>query len=69
MHFHRRMPGKAQCSGCGDNLKGVPRNIPSKIHNTSKSKKRPERPFGGMLCSRCSRQKIKEDIRKIFSLK
>jgi large subunit ribosomal protein L34e len=27
------------------------------------SKKRPERPFGGYLCSECSRKQIKQEAR------
>ena len=64
LRYKRRKPSKAQCAGCGRNLSGVPRDIPSKIHNLPKTKKRPERPFGGVLCSRCSRAKILEMIRK-----
>ncbi len=30
-----------------------------------KTMKRPERPYGGVLCSRCMRQLIKDDVRKV----
>lgn len=64
LRYKRRKPSPAECANCGKNLAGVPRDIPSKIHNLPKTKKRPERPFGGMFCSRCSRAKILEMIRK-----
>ena len=57
-HFERRKPSKAICGGCGATLKGVPREIPTKMMNLSKTQKRPERPFGGVLCSKCTREVI-----------
>ena len=62
-HFERRKPSKAVCASCGSPLSGVPRDIPSKIMNMPKSSRRPERPFGGMLCSKCSREEIKARIK------
>jgi len=67
-HYTRRKPGKAQCSSCGAYLKGVPRARSTEIHNMPKSFKRPERPYGGVLCSRCTRQTIVNKFRGIFSL-
>lgn len=63
VQYKRRKPSRAVCSECGDGLKGVPNEIPSKMRNLPKTKKRPERPYGGNLCSRCMREKIKESIR------
>ena len=58
MQYKRRKPDYAKCS-CGARLMGVPRNIPAKIRKFSKSERRPERPYGGSLCSKCMRMKIK----------
>jgi len=33
------------------------------MRNMPKTKKRPERPFGGVLCSKCSREEIVSRIR------
>lgn len=63
MHYVKRMSGKAQCAGCGTVLSGVPRASDASLRNMSKSKKRPERPFGGVLCSGCSRRVIIEEAR------
>ncbi len=64
LHYKRRKPSKAECSSCGSLLKGVPRELPYKMRTMGKSRKRPERPYGGVLCSRCTRKKIVENIRK-----
>lgn len=55
LHYKERKPGKAQCSNCGALLKGVPRERSLKMSKLPKTKKRPERPYGGNLCSRCMR--------------
>jgi len=59
MHYKKRKPSKARCANCGAVLKGVLREIPTKMKNIPKTKKRPSRPFGGILCSKCTREKIK----------
>ena len=61
--YLKRKPKIAKCGNCGAKLAGVPRERPYKIENLPKTKKRPERPYGGVLCSKCMRQKIKEENR------
>jgi large subunit ribosomal protein L34e len=56
-HYKRRRPEAAHCP-CGETLKGVPRLLPIAMQALAKTKKRPERPFGGVLCSKCMRKKI-----------
>jgi len=63
IHYKKRKPGKAHCAECGGLLSGVVRERPYKIRKMGKTKKRPERPFGGQLCSRCMRKKIIEEVR------
>ena len=58
IHYTKKKPSKAKCSQCGAELKGVPRLRPYKMENTPKTKKRPQRPFGGVLCSKCTTKKI-----------
>ncbi len=58
IQYRRRMPGKAECAHCGQNLAGVPRELPYKMQNMPKSSKRPERAFGGVLCSACAKREI-----------
>ncbi len=65
LHYRRRKPNKAQCAGCGIELRAVPRLRDYKMRNIAKTKKRPQRPFGGYFCSKCSRAKIVEMARKL----
>lgn len=64
MHFKRRKPKRARCYMCNSLLHGVSRNVASKVRGKAKTKKRPERKFGGVLCARCSREEIKQAVRK-----
>lgn len=61
IHYKRRKPNSMKCS-CGAVLKGSPRGIPSRMKKLSKTQKRCERPYGGNLCSKCMRLKIKASI-------
>ncbi len=64
LHYERKKPAKAKCGGCGVLLKGVPRGLPYKMRTMPKTNKRPQRPYGGVLCSACMRIKIIDDFRK-----
>jgi len=63
VHYRQRKPSKALCASCKKQLAGVPRDVPSKLRNMPKSAKRPERPYGGMLCSPCMRLLLKQQAR------
>ena len=58
IHYKYKKPKKAHCAKCGALLAGVPRERPNKMKNMAKTKKRPQRPFGGVLCSKCMRKEI-----------
>lgn len=60
IHYKKRKPSKAHCGNCGKPLSGIPRDRPLRIRNLPKTMKRPERPYGGVLCSSCMREKIKK---------
>jgi large subunit ribosomal protein L34e len=62
-HYRRGKPSLAKCANCGKELKGVPRLRPSDMKNLPKTKKRPERPYGGNLCSSCMREIFREKVR------
>ena len=64
VHYEKRKPKVAKCAICGKPLKGVPREIPSRMRKLSKTEKRPERPFGGYICSECLRKIMKDEIRE-----
>ncbi|MBS3107384.1 50S ribosomal protein L34e [Candidatus Woesearchaeota archaeon] len=58
-----RKKGKAQCGSCGCVLAGTSTGTLSKMKH-SKTKKRPQRPYGGVLCSKCSRILIVKKARQ-----
>jgi len=60
--YAKRKPSKAHCAVCKQELHGVASLRPYKMSKLSKTEKRPDRPFAGMLCSKCMRLKIKSTI-------
>lgn len=64
VHYRKRKPNMKKCASCGKILHGIPNLIQSKFKNLPKTKKRPQRPYGGVLCSSCMRKKFKESVYK-----
>ncbi len=62
-HYRERKPSKAICGSCKKQLAGVPREVASKMRNLPKTMKRPERPYGGVLCSKCTRLLMQQRAR------
>ena len=58
VHYKQKLTGKATCGSCGKILPGTLTAPKSVMKNTAKTKKRPERPYGGVLCSECMRRTI-----------
>ena len=58
LHYKKRKPSKHKCGNCGKILIGIPHKIKSRFKNLPKTKKRPSRPYGGVLCSSCMRKEI-----------
>lgn len=67
IQYEHRKPKKAHCAACGKQLAGVPRLRAVHARTSAKTTKRPERPYGGMLCSPCTRLKIIELAHKEFA--
>lgn len=63
LHYRQRKPSKAVCGNCKKQLAGIPRELPAKMVNMPKTAKRPERPYGGVLCSACMRKLMQEKAR------
>lgn len=63
VHYKRRKPKRAKCGRCGARLSGVARERPYRMEKMAKSKKRPTRPYGGFLCSKCMRELFVEKAR------
>ena len=64
IQYKQRKPSKAKCGACGKVLAGVPRELPAKMANMPKTAKRPERIFGGVLCSQCTKELLKNRARQ-----
>ncbi|MFB0560779.1 MAG: 50S ribosomal protein L34e [Candidatus Lokiarchaeia archaeon] len=60
-HYSRRKAGKPICASCGAPLPGCWSERTSNAK--SKTQRRPERPYGGYLCSRCLKSFYKSSIR------
>ena len=62
-------PGKKtsppKCARCDNLLPGVAKGTRVEVRRLTKSQRTPNRPFGGNLCSPCTRRKIIEKVRKI----
>jgi large subunit ribosomal protein L34e len=63
LFYLKRKPKKAHCASCGKILHGVPHELPYKMRTMAKTKKRPERIYGGVFCSKCTREIIKQKLR------
>ena len=63
IHYRKRKPSHSSCGGCGIALQAVPRELPAKMTNMPKTEKRPDRPYGGILCSTCMRMVMKDKAR------
>lgn len=63
-HYEKKRTGIPHCGECGAILGGVSRGLRSyQMQRLSKTKKRPERKFGGFLCPACTRDLIKKEVR------
>lgn len=56
IHQRKERPAMARCANCKEELHGIPRRTPSKFKKLSLSERRPKRPYGGYLCSNCTRE-------------
>ncbi len=55
VRYNYKKHSKHLCAICKKELHGKPTGRPVEIGRLAKSERRPERPFGGMLCSRDTR--------------
>lgn len=55
----RKKANAHKCAECKKPLPGMPRGSRVEIRRLSKTQRRPERPYGGQLCSPCTRRKFK----------
>jgi large subunit ribosomal protein L34e len=64
IHYKARKPSRPHCASCGTVLHGMKATLSRAMHSMPKTMKRPERPYGGMLCSTCMRRTIIEHIQR-----
>ena len=62
--YEKRKPSVAHCGRCGAQLHGIPRGNSKDIAKLSKTQRRPERPFGGVLCSKCLKDVLRYEVRE-----
>jgi large subunit ribosomal protein L34e len=65
LRFKKKKTAFAKCARCGRKLHGVPRGRTGEIMKLAKTEKRPERPYGGYYCNKCSREIFKDKVRKL----
>jgi large subunit ribosomal protein L34e len=65
VHYEKRKHSRAVCAICGRPLGGVPRGRPVELRKMAKTEKRPERPYGGYICSGCLRKLYKFTVSKL----
>ena len=63
IHYRKRKPSRARCAVCKRELNGVPALRPINLRRLPKSRRRPERPYGGYLCPSCLKEFLKKAIR------
>jgi len=68
VHYSKKKPSKHVCAKCGKVLDAVPRGRPYEIRKLSKNQRRPNRPYGGMYCTNCTKQLFKEEARSLWLL-
>ncbi|MEM5793852.1 MAG: 50S ribosomal protein L34e [Candidatus Aenigmatarchaeota archaeon] len=64
IHLKKKKPKIAKCAICKKPLHGIKKLLPSEIKKLATTEKRPERIYGGYLCSNCLKEFLKEKARK-----
>jgi large subunit ribosomal protein L34e len=54
--YRKGRTSPAVCNNCGCEMHGMPRLGNAQMAKLAKSKKRPNRKFGGYLCSKCTKE-------------
>jgi large subunit ribosomal protein L34e len=65
IHYLRRNPSQAKCARCKGVLHGVASKRPHIMVKLAKTKKVPNRAYGGNLCHECARELLKEKSRRL----
>ncbi|MEM5790963.1 MAG: 50S ribosomal protein L34e [Candidatus Aenigmatarchaeota archaeon] len=60
----KKKAGIPKCAICKKPLHGIPKLRSRELKKLSKSERKVERAYGGYLCSKCTREVMKERARK-----
>jgi len=63
IHYRQRKPQAAKCAYCLKPLAGVPRENAKVMQSLAKTKKRPQRMYGGKLCGNCLKGMLQRKAR------
>lgn len=63
--YEKRHPNRATAANSDQYLHGVPRGRPVDLKRMTKSQRRPQRPYGGVLTSQAMRDKFKQEAREL----
>ena len=63
IHYEKRRSNPMRCGLCGAEIHGCRVWRPSELARLPKTKKRPERPYGGHLCHSCLEKLLLREIR------
>ncbi len=66
VHYKDKKHGIPICAVCKMPLHGVPHLKSVDMGRIPKTKRRPERPYGGNLCSKCMREFFRKSVRETF---
>ena len=61
-HYRRKNPSGATCGISGSKLNGISRKRPGRFNTLSKTKKRPNRKYGGTYSHKVVKQRLEQSI-------
>jgi large subunit ribosomal protein L34e len=60
--YLKKKVGKPSCGSCGKHLKGMAHGRKAQLRNMPRSQRKVNRPYGGNLCSPCTRKQITQQV-------
>ena len=68
IHYQKHGTSQKKCAGCGNPIKSIPRLRGPNIRKISRTKRRPNRTYGGYYCPHCLNKKLKSAIRESLGI-
>lgn len=63
--YRKGRTSAAVCNNCGREMHGIPRLANAQLAKLAKTKKSPNRKFGGYLCSKCTKEFLRNAARNV----